>query len=245
MTERARSFGAAADDYDRLRPAPAGEALQWLVPSPDATVLDLAAGTGLVTRALAAEGIHDVVAVEPDDAMRAVLTARSPGARALAGTAEEIPLPDGSVDAVLAGSAWHWFDPERAAAEIARVLRPGGVLGLLWSYSDPDTDWIADLRRLGRAEAQGSSELARSGFAVELPAGAPFGPGESRVFRRSAWMAADDVAAMLGTYSSVLTLPVAERRDVYRRARALIAERVDADPVLVPFATAAFRTLRS
>jgi SAM-dependent methyltransferase len=244
-TERARSFGAAADDYDRLRPAPAAEALRWLVPSTDSRVLDLAAGTGLVTRALAAEGVHDVVAVEPDDAMRAVLTARSPGARALPGTAEAIPLPDGSVDAVLAASAWHWFDPERAAAEIARVLRPGGVLGLMWSYSDPDTDWVADLRRIGRAEAQGSASLVRSGFSLEMPAGAPFEVGESRVFQRSAWMAADDVAAMLGTYSSVLTLPADERRDVHRRARALVTERVGTDPVLVPFVTAAFRTLRS
>jgi len=176
--------------------------------------------------------------------MRAVLTARSPGAPALAGTAEDIPLPDASVDAVLAASAWHWFDPVRATAEIARVLRPGGVLGLLWSFADPDVDWVGELRRIGRADEQGSAPIVRSGFAVELPAGAPFGPGLTRVFRRSTWMAADDVVAMLGTYSSVLTLPAEEQAEVRRRAREHIARSVGTDPVLVPFATAVWRAVR-
>jgi SAM-dependent methyltransferase len=245
VTARARSFGAAAQEYDRLRPAPVPEALRELVPSPDAAVLDLAAGTGLLSRSLAAVGVTDVVAVEPDDAMRAVLSARSPGARVLAGTAEDIPLPDASVDAVLAASAWHWFDPERATGEIARVLRPGGVLGLLWSFADPDVDWVAELRRIGRADEQGSAPIVRSGFAVELPDGAPFGPGTSQVFRRSTWMAAGDVAGMLGTYSSVLTLPADEQAEILERARDLIARRVGSDPVLVPFATAVWRAVRT
>ncbi|MEJ2886334.1 class I SAM-dependent methyltransferase [Actinomycetospora aeridis] len=236
--ERARSFGAAAEEYDRLRPAPVPAALRRLLPSPDVRVLDLGAGTGLVTRSLAAEGVADVVAVEPDDAMRAVLAARSPGVAALAGTAEDIPLPDASVDAVVASSAWHWFDPERATAEIARVLRPGGVLGLLWSFADPTTPWVAELRHVQRADDKDSTSGVEDGFTIDLPEGAPFGPGTSEVFRHETWMAADDVAAMLGTYSTVLTLSPGERAEVRRRARAVIARRVGTDPVRVPFATA-------
>ncbi|PVZ07635.1 methyltransferase family protein [Actinomycetospora cinnamomea] len=244
MSGRARAFGAAADDYDRLRPAPAPEALGWLLPSPDVTMLDLGAGTGLLSRALAAEGVTDVVAVEPDDLMRAVLAARGPGVRALAGTAEEIPLPDRSVDAVLVASAWHWFDHERATAEVARVLRPGGVLGLLWSAADPGVGWIAELGRVGRVEAPRSAPTMTGEFTVELPAGAPFGPGESRTFRRSTWMAAEDVVAMVGTYSSVLTLPADAQAEVRRRAREHVEQQVGTDPVLVPFVTAAWRTVR-
>jgi SAM-dependent methyltransferase len=245
--DRARSFGGAADAYDRLRPAPSPEALAWVLPPGTSRVLDLGAGTGLVSRALVAAGVADVVAVEPDDRMRAHLAASSPGVRALAGTAEEIPVPDGTVDAVLAASAWHWFDPERATAEIARVLRPGGVLGLLWSYADPATPWVAAARAVGRVEQHGSGPLAASGFAVELPPGAPFGPGETHRFPRTAPMSREDIAGMVGTYSSVLTLPPAEQDDVRRRVRALLDEHPgigDADPVEVPFTTTAWRSVR-
>lgn len=244
MSARARPFGAAAQEYDRLRPAPAPDALRWLLPTPDPAVLDLGAGTGLMFRALAAEGVTDVVAVEPDDAMRAALVSRSPGARALAGTAEDIPLPDGSVDAVLAASAWHWFDPDRATVEIARVLRPGGVLGLLWSAADPGVEWLAELGRIGRAEARRAAPTMLTEVAVELPEDAPFTPDGSQVFRRSTWMAADDVAAMPGTYSSVLTLPAEERAEVRRRAREHVARRMGTDPVPVPFVTVAWRAFR-
>jgi SAM-dependent methyltransferase len=243
--QRARSFGAAAEEYDRLRPAPAPEALRWLLPSTEVAALDLGAGTGLVTRSLAAAGVTDVVAVEPDDAMRAVLAARSPGVRALAGTAEDIPLPAASVDAVLASSAWHWFDPERATAEIARVLRPGGVLGLLWSFADPTTDWVAELRHIQRADDKDSTRGVDAGFVIDLPEGAPFTGGASEVFRRHTWMAVDDVAALLGTYSTVLTLAPEERAAVHRQAREVITRRVGTDPVSVPFATGVWRAFRT
>lgn len=249
MSDRARSFGTAADEYDRLRPAPAPEALRWLLPSPDTVptpaVLDLAAGTGLLSRALAAEGVADVVAVEPDDAMRGVLAARSPGARVSAGTAEDIPLPDGSVDAVLVGSAWHWFDPVAATAEIARVLRPGGVLGLLWTYYDPLEEWVAELRGIGGLDEGNPTPAVDSGFTIELPEGAPFGAGEPQVFRHARRMAADDVAAVIGTHSAVLTLPAQERAEVHRRAREHVARAVGTDPVRVPFVTAAWRAVRA
>jgi SAM-dependent methyltransferase len=176
--------------------------------------------------------------------MRGVLTSRSPGARALAGTAEAIPLPDASVDAALVASAWHWFDQERATAEIARVLRPGGVLGLVWSFPDPSVTWVSELRAIGHADDAGKPAVG-SGFEIALPEGAPFGSGESHVFRRSTWMAAADVAALIGTYSTVLTLPPAEREDVHRRALDHVARTVGTDPVRMPFATAAWRASRT
>jgi ubiquinone/menaquinone biosynthesis C-methylase UbiE len=117
--ESATSFGSVADSYDRVRPGPPPAAVDWLLPADCAVAVDLAAGTGLFTRALAGR-VGQVVAVEPDERMRQVLAGRSPDVRVLDGRAEDIPLPDGCADAVLVSHAWHWFDPERAVLEIAR-----------------------------------------------------------------------------------------------------------------------------
>jgi SAM-dependent methyltransferase len=130
------SFAAAAAEYERGRPGWPPELLDALPLGPDATVLDLAAGTGKLTRVLA-ERHRRVVAVEPLDELRAELERAAPAAEALAGRAEEIPLADGSVDAVLVAQAFHWFEQDAAVAEIARVLRPGGVLALLWNERRP------------------------------------------------------------------------------------------------------------
>ena len=111
---RARSFGAAADAYERARPGYPDPAVDWLVPEGARTVLDLGAGTGKLTRALVARGL-DVIAVEPLPEMRESLAAAVPEVRAVAGTAEDIPLPDDSVDAITVAQAWHWVDPERAS----------------------------------------------------------------------------------------------------------------------------------
>ena len=119
------SFGTVAADYDRVRPGPPPEAIDWLLPDGCDVVVDLAAGTGLLTRALAGKASR-VIAVEPDDRMRAVLESRSGEVEALAGRGEAIPLPGGCADAVLVSSAWHWMNPDLAVPEIARVLRPGG-----------------------------------------------------------------------------------------------------------------------
>ncbi len=126
---RALSFGSVAADYDRYRPAPPPQALDWLIPPVAQAILDLAAGTGAVTRELIGRAPR-VVAVEPDERMRAVLTTRCPQADVLAGRGEDIPLPSASVDAVVISAAWHWLDPGRAVPEITRVLRPGGRLGV-------------------------------------------------------------------------------------------------------------------
>ncbi len=119
----ALSFGAAAGDYDRFRPRYPEAAVRWALDGLSrARVVDLAAGTGILTRTVLALG-HEVVPVEPDPGMRAQLVVSTPGTTALAGSAEALPLPDSAADAVLVGTAYHWFDREPAHAEIARVLR--------------------------------------------------------------------------------------------------------------------------
>lgn len=133
---RASSFGGAADAYERARPgypdAAVDAAAERLGLTSSASVLDLAAGTGKLTRSLARRFAH-VSAVEPIDNMRAVLQRAVPEARALAGTAEAIPLDDGAVDAVWVGEAFHWFDVARAVPELARVVRGRGGVAVLYN----------------------------------------------------------------------------------------------------------------
>ena len=135
------SFGTVASDYDRLRPSPPPEAIDWLLPDHCDVVVDLAAGTGLLTRALAGKAGH-VIAVEPDERMRLVLQSRSAGVEILAGRGESIPLPDASADAVFVSSAWHWMDPRLAVPEIGRVLRDDGRFGVIWTGRQRDIWWL-------------------------------------------------------------------------------------------------------
>ncbi|MFI6983992.1 class I SAM-dependent methyltransferase [Embleya sp. NPDC050154] len=146
---QARSFGAAADAYERGRPPYPPEAVAWLVPEDARTVVDLGAGTGKLTRALRAAG-REVVAVEPSVGMREQFARVLPDVRVLDGTGESIPLPDSSVDVVVCAQAWHWVDPERAVPEAARVLRPGGRLGLVWNFRDVSVPWVAELDQILR-----------------------------------------------------------------------------------------------
>jgi len=141
----AHSFGGVAEAYERGRPTYPAEAARWALGDQPLTVLELGAGTGKLTRVLVDLG-HDVHATDPDAAMLAVLEEQLPGVRTAVASAEDIPLPAGSVDAVVAAQAFHWFDLERALPEIARVLRPEGALGLLWNQRDEKIPWV---RRLG------------------------------------------------------------------------------------------------
>lgn len=141
------SFGSAAAAYERGRPSYPPEAIDWLLPAGARDVLDLGAGTGKLTTRLVERGL-DVVAVDPIPEMLEVLRASLPRTLALLGTAEEIPLEDNSVDAVLVAQAWHWVDPARAIPEVARVLRPGGRLGLVWNTRDERLGWVRELGRI-------------------------------------------------------------------------------------------------
>jgi SAM-dependent methyltransferase len=138
------AFADVAAAYERARPGYPQGAVQWLVGDEPADVVDLGAGTGKLTRALVALG-HRVVAVEPLDEMRAQLEAAVPGARAVAGKAESMPLPDGSADVVASAQAFHWFDHDDAMPEIGRVLRPVGRLALVWNSRDDRDPWMSRL----------------------------------------------------------------------------------------------------
>lgn len=150
--QRSLSFGARAELYDRVRPSYPPQVLSLLLAElPTAQgrhrVLDVGAGTGKLTAGLVGAGL-DVDAVEPDPEMRTVLAAKLRGVRVLAGRGEALPLPDESLDAVVYGQAWHWVEEVAGAQEAARVLRPGGVLAMLWNYEDDATDWVAELEDL-------------------------------------------------------------------------------------------------
>lgn len=241
-----------ADDYDRLRPGPPADALDWLVPADCRLAVDLGAGTGLFSRALARR-VARVTAVEPDERMRAVLAARSPGVRVVAGRGEAIPLPDASVDAVFVSSAWHWLDHEVAVPEVARVLRDGGRLGVIWTSRDRRVDWVAELDMArGRAAAAraGTAEDAararRRGHEVTLPPDAPFADLASESFTFTRSMTVGDATDWIGTYSRVITAPEEERAAGLAVARELIARRADQNGIVeIPMRSSCWRADRA
>jgi ubiquinone/menaquinone biosynthesis C-methylase UbiE len=143
----ARSFGPVAEAYDRGRPGFPADAARWLVGRDAATVLELGAGTGKLTRALVDLG-HDVHASDPDPDMLGILQRHLPAVPTSECGAEEIPLADRSVDVVVAGQSFHWFDHERALPEIARVLKPGGALAVAWNNRDATIPWVRKLWRI-------------------------------------------------------------------------------------------------
>ncbi len=190
LERHAASFGRVAEAYDRGRPPYPPEALAWLADeldvTPASTVLDLAAGTGKLTAALVPLAGR-VIAVEPVAEMRRVLSAGRPGAEVLPGRAEEIPLADGSLDAVFVAAAFHWFDADAALAEIHRVLRPGGGLGVLWNRPEWDGEpWYAEFTALldrAREEQRAPNRYAAGEWRAALERSSTYGPVRKREFR--------------------------------------------------------------
>jgi SAM-dependent methyltransferase len=228
----ASSFGAAAAAYAANRPDYADAAVRWALElAPGTRVLDLGAGTGKLTGTLVALGL-DVVAIEPDQAMLAELHQTLPDVRGYPGSAEAIPLADGSVDAVVAGNALHWFDMAVAGPEIARVLAPGGVLAGLWNVLDDRVDWIAELERVAGPAAIGPRDTFSSWRAATsnlyLPAGdgpARFGAPEQAEFSHVQPRTADTLVDTLGTRAGVLVMPEPERHALLDRIRGFLARR--------------------
>ena len=241
---RAGSFNAAADLYERGRPPYPPVALDWLLPPTARRVLDLGAGTGKLTRLLVARGL-DVVAVEPLDGMRAELDRVVPGARVLAGSAERIPLADGAVDAVLAAQAWHWVDPARAVPEVARVLSPGGTLGLVWNERDELVSWVAELGRIiGETRGQDDGEENTSDHPRVGP---PFSPLERHDVPWVHQLTVPELLDMVASRSYVILLPPEERQALLDRVRQL----TETDPALagrpeitLPYVTQCWRCHR-
>jgi SAM-dependent methyltransferase len=247
VTEEATSFGEVAGDYDRVRPMPAPQALDWLVPDGCAVAVDVAAGTGLFTRALQ-QRAGQVIAVEPDERMRSVLAATSPGVRVLAGWGEALPLPDSSADGVFVSTAWHWLDPDRAVPEIARVLRPGGRLGVLWSSRDREADWIAELDLLLDPDKTRTIADVRTGVGehrtVRLPAGAPFGNVSAASFPYARTVTVPDAVTWVGTTSRMIVSSPADRAAGLATARRVFTEHAHGDTVEVPMRSWCWRADR-
>ncbi|KAB1102883.1 class I SAM-dependent methyltransferase [Micromonospora aurantiaca] len=241
----ALSFGAAAAEYDRFRPRYPEAALRWALDGlHDARVVDLGAGTGILTRGLLAltGPVAQVVPVEPDPGMRAQLAAATPGATALAGSAEAVPLPDGSADAVLAGQAYHWFDRERAHAEVARVLRPGGTFAPVWNIRDERVGWVAELSRIAHlGDNAGDVTQRYADF------GGAFTAVEVGEFPHATTLTPDEVVGMLHTRSFWLTADTDERRRVDAELAELFAGHPDLagrDAVELPYRTMVLRARR-
>jgi SAM-dependent methyltransferase len=226
------SFGAAAAAYAEHRPDYAQAAVRWaLEPAPGPRVLDLGAGTGKLTATLVALGA-EVIAVEPDPAMLTVLRGALPAVRALPGSAEAIPLPDTSIDAVLAGNALHWFDMDVAGPEIARVLVPGGVLAGLWNVIDNRVNWVGGLERVSGSAAIGARDTLSSWRAetagLHLPHTglvAQFGLPEQDEFPHGQRRTADSLIATLATRAGVLVMPEQGQAATLGRIRAFLASR--------------------
>jgi SAM-dependent methyltransferase len=249
------SFGAVAGDYDRLRPGPPEVAVDWLLPAQCQVAVDLAAGTGLLTRALAVKVPH-VVAVEPDERMRAVLGARSPAVRVVDGRGEAIPRPDASADGVFVSSAWHWMDPELAIPEIGRVLRDGGRFGAVWTGRDREAGWLRELdwAQWGRPDSEETVRPAGQGPArrrprhreVTLPGTGLFGNAETATFGFTRAMTISDFVGMLATYSNLITASQEDRTAALTRARAVLEERFPgASEIDVPMRTWCWRADRA
>jgi SAM-dependent methyltransferase len=226
------SFGAAAAAYAEHRPNYAPAAVRWaLEPAPGLGVLDLGAGTGKLTATLIALGA-EVTAVEPDPAMMTELRRALPAVRALAGSAEALPLPDASVGAVLAGNALHWFDMAVAGPEIARVLVPDGILAGLWNVLDDRVDWVASLEQLSGSAAIGPRDTFSSWRAATASLHVPgdgsearFGSPEQAEFPHGQRRTAESLVATIATRAGMLVMPQQEREAALDRIGGFLASR--------------------
>ena len=194
--------------------------MDWLLSKKAKRVLDLGAGTGKLTQQLLDRSL-DVVAVEPSPGMLDHLRTALPAVQAHRGSAEAIPLPDASVDAVMVAQAWHWVDVDRAVAEVARVLRPGGRLGLLWNVRDERHDWVAQLGQLmHRGDEQDMN--------TDAPAvGLPFAPIERHDVAWRHVCTPGEVVDLVASRSYVITMPQSQREQLLTRVASLLDQHPD------------------
>jgi SAM-dependent methyltransferase len=239
---RGLSFGGVADAYERSRPGYPVDAVRWLAGETPLDVVDLGAGTGKLTRLLAAQG-HRVIAVEPIPEMLAQLEAAVPGVTALAGSAEAIPVGDASCDVVTVAQAFHWFDQPVALREIVRVLRPGGRLALVWNTRDDSEAWVAELTDtiIGRSEFRDGGVDALVSIIDESRL---YGPVEQRSFEHAQPLRRDDLVELVRSRSQCAVLPEDERQPVLDHAGELFDTYATDGLLAMPYVTECFRAAR-
>ena len=235
-SSRATSFGQQAGAYDRGRPEYPAEAVEWMLGTAGPDVLDVGAGTGKLTRAVLATG-RTVTAVDPDAVMLAELTAREPRVSTLVGSAEKLPVADASADAVVFGQAWHWVDVPTASREAGRVLRPGGVLGLIWNIRDTREPWVAELSDMMEAS---SSETLILGVGPRVEA--PFEGLETQAFAWTRTLSGEQLAQLATSRSTMIAASAAERAAVLAEINELAGRVSDGHGMLrMPYITHVFR----
>jgi SAM-dependent methyltransferase len=243
-----RGFAARAREYESARPGWPGEVVDALigelgVTAESSTVVDLAAGTGKLTRELMGRAAR-VIAVEPSAAMRVELAAIVPGAEVLEGVADAIPLPDASADAVFVAEAFHWFATKEAVAEIARVLRPGGGLALLWNVhvwqgDEPGVSATAELITARRAPGVTREERYQSGAWREaFGEGELFEPFRELQVRHEQVVDIEGLLLHMSTWSFVAALGDRERESLLADVRVVLERELpDPDRVVIPYRT--------
>jgi SAM-dependent methyltransferase len=238
LPDHALSFATVAEAYDRARPSYPPEAAAWLVGHHRSTVVELGAGTGQLTELLVAAG-HDVIATDPLPEMLGLLRARVPGARAAVATAERIPVSSHTADVVVCAQSFHWFDHATALPEIARVLRPGGVLALVWNARDEGIPWA---RKLGALLNQGGK--TRTDLAAPLVDSQDFGPVTQQEFRFWQSLRRDELFDLVRSRSYVALLDESARTDLLARVGALYDDYGRGpDGMQLPYLTRCYRAV--
>ncbi|GEK87286.1 class I SAM-dependent methyltransferase [Microbacterium aerolatum] len=242
---RATSFGAAAGDYEAARPDYPFEAVAWMLeklPHRSHRIADVGAGTGKLTRVLADAPDAEVIAIDPDPLMLEALRAAVPGVPTFLGTAERLPVPDASLDAVVLGQAWHWVDPVVGSSEVGRVVRSGGTLGLIWNTRDSGTDWVRRLTAIMHSSAA-EIMLDENGPAVAEP----FGALEQEEWRWVRPITRAQLHRIADSRSHLITASDAERRSIHDDMDALFDELgLEGDATIdLPYVTRAFRAVRA
>jgi len=235
---QARSFGPAAAAYERVRPPYPQTAVNWLLPAGAGQVLDVGAGTGKLSRQVGV-GVRAVVALDPSFRMCHEGQRAVPDVHFVTGAAEAIPLADASVDVVLVAQAWHWVDPSRAVPEVARVLRPGGRLGLLWNDRDERVDWV---RRLGQIMHQ---DTAGGQDELDPHIGHPFGPMASRTVDWAHRTDAQTLLDLVTSRSYFLTASPETQATTILAVRSLLDTHPDLrgrTQITLPYRTRCYRT---